>query len=324
MIVSITGGNGFIGKRLARRHLAEGDTVRIFTRKPRAEGELSGSVRYYHGDLTLPGKEMFAFADGADLLYHCAAEINSPDLMYKVHVQGTRNLIEAASGKIGRWVQLSSVGVYGPHSQGTITEETPLNPANIYEKTKADSDKQVIDAACKGKITFSMLRPSNVFGEEMINLSLFQLISAINNGVFFFIGKRGASANYVYVENVVEGLMLCGRLPEADGRIFNLSDHRMLESFVAIISKELGRPVPKLRLPEKPVRWIAKIGNNFSRFPLTESRFNALTNRSVYSNAQIESKLGYKHLFSMEKGLERMVKVWKQCFAANANTPQAL
>lgn len=312
MIVSITGGNGFIGGRLARRHLAEGDTVRILTRKSRPKGDFSSSVRYYQGDLTQPGKEMFDFADGADLLYHCAAEINNPDLMYKVHVQGTRNLIEIASGRIGRWIQLSSVGVYGPHTQGTITEETSLNPENIYEKTKAYSDKEVIDAAYKGNITFSMLRPSNVFGEEMTNLSLYQIISTINNGVFFFIGKRGASANYIYVENVIEGLILCGKLPEAIGRIFNLSDHRTLESFVAIISEELGRPFPRLRLPEKPVQLIAKIGNIFPRFPLTESRVNALINRSVYTNKQIENKLGYKHVYSMEKGLERMVDVWRQ------------
>jgi len=312
MIVAITGGTGFIGKRLVLRHLEKGNTVRVLTRREPNETGLPNNVFLYQEDLTSSVKNLVSFVDGAELLYHCAAEINKPNLMLNVHIQGTRNLIEAASGKIGIWIQLSSVGVYGPHFSGVVTEETPLNPIGIYETTKAESDNLVIEAAARKAITFSMLRPSNVFGPSMTNQSLFQMIGMINKRLFFFIGKPGASANYIHVDNVVEGLVQCGKMDAARGRIYNISDYRTIEEFVTVIADELRKPMPMLRLPETPIRWMAKLCERLPHFPLTESRVNALTNRSVYSIERIQYELGYTHQVPMEDGLRQMVKVWKQ------------
>jgi nucleoside-diphosphate-sugar epimerase len=311
MIVAVTGGTGFIGRRLVNKHLEEGDTVHLLTRREPGCAALPDRVILYREDLTKDAKNLLPFIKGIDLLYHCAAEINNPSLMHNVHIRGTGNLIEAARGKIGRWVQLSSVGVYGPHSRGIVTEETPLNPVGIYEKTKSESDQLVIDAARKGAFTYSILRPSNVFGTTMINPSLFQMITMIDKGLFFFVGKPGASANYIHVDNVVEGLVQCSKMDAAKGRIYNLSDYRTIDEFVAIIADELRKPVPKLRLPEMPVRWVAKLCGRLPHFPLTESRVNALTNRSSYSTERIQNELEYIHQVSMEDGLRQMVKAWK-------------
>ena len=59
----------------------------------------------------------------------------------------------------------------------------------LAEKTKAESDQLVMNAARKGTFTYSILRPSNVFGPTMTNQSLFQMIEMISKGLFFFIGK---------------------------------------------------------------------------------------------------------------------------------------
>jgi nucleoside-diphosphate-sugar epimerase len=136
------------------------------------------------------------------------------------------------------------------------------------------------------------------------------MITMINRGFFFFIGIPGASANYIHVDNVVEGLVRCGRARGNHFSIFNLSDHRTIEDFIAVIARELGRPAPMTRLPEKMVRWLAKIGACLPHFPLTESRINALTCRSVYSTERIERELGYAHPVSMEDGLRDLVQGW--------------
>lgn len=311
MIAAITGGTGFIGKRLVLRHLEKGDTVRVLTRRTANDTGLPDNVFLYQEDLTSSAKKLLSFVEGADLLYHCVAEINNPNLMQNVHVRGTRNLIEAASGKIGRWIQLSSVGVYGPNFNGVVTEDTSLNPVGIYETTKAKSDNLVIEAAARGAITFSMLRPSNVFGEEMTNRSLYQLISVVDKGLFFFIGKPGASANYIYVDNVIEGLIRCAKLPEAKGRIYNLSDWRTMEEFASVISAELEKPTPRLRIPEGLSRFIALFSSALPSIPLTSSRVDALTKRCIYATDRIEKELQYKHLVSMETGLIRLIKAWK-------------
>ena len=311
MIVAITGGTGFIGKKLVLRHLTLGDQVRVLSRRTPGEAGLPGSVVWCRGDLDASGN-LVSFLDGVDVLYHCAGEIRDTARMEAVHVEGTRKLIEIAGGRIGHWVQLSSVGVYGPVAEGTVTEDSELNPVGEYEITKAESDQVVVAAANKGGFSYSILRPSNVFGADMTNQSLFGMIDMIDRGLFFHIGKPGASANYIHVDNVVEGLIRCGTMQPAQGRTYNLSDHCTMEEFVAIIAGALGKDVPRIRLPEAPVRLLARWVGRLPGFPLTETRVDALTNRTIYPSTKIERELGYRHLVTMEKGLLELLAAWKQ------------
>jgi nucleoside-diphosphate-sugar epimerase len=312
MIVSITGGTGFIGRPLVERHLEAGDTVRVLTRRAPSQVSLGKSVEYIHADLVKCEASLLdQFMDRVTVFYNCAGEIRDPRRMPAVHVEGTRRLIRAAEGKLQRWVQLSSVGVYGPQRNGVVTEESPMRPCGVYEKTKTMSDELVLGAAAAGAFTTAVLRPSNVFGPMMTNRSLFQLIGLIDKSLFFFIGKPGASANYIYVDNVVEGLIRCGISPEATGGIFNLSDWRPLESFVATIARLLGKGTPTTRLPETPVRWVARLLGRIPGVPLKESRVDALAGRASYTTNRIECKLGYAHPVTMETGLDRLVSAWR-------------
>lgn len=317
MIVAITGGTGFIGQRLVARHLETGDSVRVLTRHPLTRLHLPNSVKLYQSDLAAGMDKLKAFVDQADILYHCAGEINNPSLMAAVHIQGTRNLLEAASGRIGRWVQLSSVGVYGPQKEGSITEDSPLNPQGPYEVTKKESDRLVLESLANNHINFSILRPSNIYGPGMTKGYLKQLISIIDKGLFFFIGPQGSSANYIHVDNVCHALIQCGQQPQAEGRIYNLSDHRTLETFVQIICQTLGKSVPQLRIPEKPVRWIANCIGFIPGMPLTTSRINALVNRSIYCNNRIETELGYSHIVTMEEGVRNLTQEYLQNLGNN-------
>lgn len=312
MIVAVTGGGtGFIGHKVVQAHHARGDTVRILSRRDHGTSETPETVKWYRGDLSSPAK-LQAFVDGADILYHCAGEIRDEQRMRKVHVEGTKLLIQAASGRIGRWVQLSSVGIYGIRREGVVTEQTGPRPVGMYEVTKAESDNLVGMAATGGAFEAAILRPSNVYGPEMRNQSLFGLISMIRRGWYFYIGPPGASANYIHVANVVDALIRCGCAPNVNGQIFNLSDYRPMEQFIATLAAALGRPAPAARLPELPVRLAAKLFGRIPGFPLTEARVDALTGRAIYSNAKIEQQLGYRHIVSMEEGLRELVGVWQQ------------
>ncbi len=185
-------------------------------------------------------------------------------------------------------------------------------PAGTYEATKLESDRLVMEAEARGALTVSILRPSNVFGPSMTNRSLFALIRMIESGWFFFIGKPGASANYVHVDNVVKALCLCGTKATARGRVYNISDHRTLEEFAGTIANELGVNPPKLRLPEPLARTGVRLFKWFPRFPLTQSRVDALVNRATYPIDRIEQDLQYGHIVSMEDGLRQLTEVWRQ------------
>ena len=307
MNIAITGGTGFIGRHLLARHVALGDRVRHLTRKKPLESIPGAEI--FIGDLSA-SETLRGFVQGADVLYHCAAELRDASAMEKTNVTGTTNLLRAATGEIGRWVQLSSTGIYGAVRHGEVREDAEIRPGNAYERSKAAADALVLAAA--EKLSCVLLRPSNVYGADMPNQSLFQLIRMIDKGLFFFIGPRGATANYVHVENVVDALLACAHatLP-ANGRAYIVSDHRPLEAFAGIIAEHLGKPTPRMRLPELPVRALAAACGWLPGVPLKTSRIDALTNRTVYCTDRIEAELGFSNLLSMEAGLAELVRVWK-------------
>lgn len=304
MKIGITGANGFIGSLLVQKHLELGDEITVLSRKAHTKIRVANVC---FGDLT-DINSLHEFVKNIDILYHCAAEIIDESKMEATNVLGTENLIKAASGKIKHWVQLSSVGVYGPIDNGIISENQPYKPNNKYEKSKLKSDLLVLEATKKQLFTCTIIRPSNVFGVLMKNNSLFALIKTIDQGFYFFVGEKGASANYITDENVIEALYLGATNLNAVNKIYNISDWSSIEEFVGIISKYLKKPVPKYRIPLKPVIILAKITSFIPNNPLTVSRLLALCNTSKYSTSKIKNELHYKNRNTLDDGLRELVK----------------
>jgi len=291
LIAAVTGGGGFIGRRLVARLRGEGHEVRLLKR---ADAELGRD-----------GPDRFApLLGGADLLFHCAGEVRDGSRMHAVHVQGTRDLLDAATGRVGRIVHLSSAGAYGPVRDGVIDETRPLRPVGPYEETKARADEMVAESP----IPSAVLRPSIVFAEDMPNDSLRQLAGAIRRGLFFFVGAPGASANYVHADDVAEALLLLGRLDV--GGAFNLSDWTTIEAFAAALARGIGAREPRRRLPESVARAAAGAGRVLPRFPLTASRIDGLTNRARYSSARLEG-LGFAFARPLEAAVEATAEAWR-------------
>lgn len=288
-------------------HIEAGDVVRVLSRQSPEDARLQG-CHLYPADLTVKDCDLHSFVDNADVLYHCAGDVSDASRMRALHVDGTRRLLEAASGAIGHWVQLSSVGVYGPRRAGTITESEVERPEGPYETTKAAADSAVMRAG----ISYSVLRPSIVFGAKMPNTSLRQMMRLINRGLFFYVGEPGSSANYIHVNNVVHALHLCGNEEASAGRVYNLSDWRTMESFVGTIASDLGRRAPSLRAPENLVRLAARSIGRVPGVPLSQTRVDALTNRSTYDTGRIQRELGFATITTMEDGLRDVVMDWRR------------
>lgn len=300
LVVAVTGGTGFIGRRLVDLHVRRGDAVRVLSRQALSPELYAMGVTGYRGDLA--GQIPADFARHVDVLYHCAAELGDASRCWSVNADGTNRLLRAAEG-VGRWVQLSSVGVYGLKRVGVVSEDSPTLPHNPYERSKAEADRRLIEHARASGFHFAILRPSNVFGPGMPNRSLRQLAEAIRRGLFFLVGPRGASANYIFVENVIAALFLCATHPGAPGRIFNLSDWRTMEDFVAAIAATMRVRTPHLRLPAATMRWLAYGAQYLPGHLLTPGRIDALTSRAKYPTQRIEAELDYQHAITMEEGL---------------------
>jgi nucleoside-diphosphate-sugar epimerase len=304
--IAITGGRGFIGRRLVAKHLALGDHVKVLARSTGDAG-LDRGVEICPGDLISPAPGLLErFASGADVLYHCAAEHRDALRMRAANVDGTRRLLAAAGGNIGRWVQLSSLGVYGPRRSGVVLEDTSPAPAGTYETSKLAADELVIDASKRIGMRSTLLRPGIVFGRDMPNESMRAFLRAIRDGRFAFIGSPGAVLPYVHVEDVVAALQLCGRDDRAIGEIFNLSEDCTVEEFVLEAARLLGAS-QAMRLPEFPVRVATRALSWIPGFPLTMARVDALTRRVSHPPHKLMHALGFRFAAGWRNGLREMV-----------------
>jgi nucleoside-diphosphate-sugar epimerase len=212
---------------------------------------------------------------------------------------------------VARWVQLSSVGVYGRGRRtGIVDESAAFAPEGEYEVTKAESERLVAEAAARGAFGLAILRPSYVFGPGMQDAQLGQLVGAVERGRFAFLGRPGAIANCVYVDDVAGALALCGLAPRAAGA-YNLSDDRPYEAFVGAIAAALGQRRAIPRLPEAPLRALAALLGRVPGFPLTAARIDTLTRRVHYSSARIQNELGFRFGVPVEEGLRRVVEHWQ-------------
>jgi len=302
MNIAITGGSGFIGELLAEKHLESGDQVRILTRH--APTKL-GNSQYFFGDLTDPKVDLSEFVENVDILYHCAGELSNKSLMQSLHVDGTKALVSAARNKVGLWVQLSSIGAYGSCRSGVVTEKYKEKPRGIYETTKTESDSIVQNS----DIPFVIVRPSNVFGVSMKNMSLFQLIRVIQMGHFVYLNNHHALVNYVHVGDVVNALFCCGIRNNSTNKIYIVSQSIEVEKMVKVFCRALEVSHNFRNFPESAVRGITRLLERFPGIPLTTSRIDALTSYCKYDSSKIKKELKFEFSSSLEEYLKLMVNI---------------
>ena len=190
-----------------------------------------------------------------------------------------------------------------------MTEESPLRPVGEYEVTKCRSDELVLEAAERGEIFCTILRPSNVFGPGMPNQSLRGLISIVRRGLFFYAGARGAIATYIHVDDVVEALLMCGECRGGEtARVYNVSHDCLWEDLIDAIASACAVRRPTLRVPEKAVRAVVSLVSRIFRVPLTQSRIDALVCRTSYPVFRISDALGFKPRCDVPRTIEQMIK----------------
>lgn len=300
MFVLLTGAKGFIGSQLLARLCASGHKVRVVTRTS-FESSFSG-VEVVLADLTNPDTNYDSLVSGCEVVFNCAGEIRDKKAMRLLHVDATGRLIAAVNRQASpehpiHFVQLSSVGAYGP-AQGalrTVSETTEENPQGTYEETKTVADSLVMRSGGSEFFSYSILRPSNVFGANMTNNSLRQLGRVVQKGLFFYIGtaRRDAVATYIHVEDVASALMLCGFHPSARGEIFNLSNDCPLSDLINGMADAQHVSRPKWSVSETLLRVMVTVANRFLRLPVTPARIDALVSKTTYPATKIRDTLGF-------------------------------
>lgn len=262
--VLITGGTGFIGSRLALRLAGQGGDVRILAQKNNTVEEKRHQLLIEAGTTIVLGSvtdraETLQATDGVDLVFHLAAaqhEMNVPDEHFRnVNVEGTRNVLEAAmESGVSRVVHGSTIGVYGAPN-GEVDEKSPTTPINIYGTTKLEGEHVALSYA--QEIPTVCVRIPETYGPG--DRRLLKLFRAVRKGTFFIIGTGSNLHHPIYIDDLVEGLMLLGVHETAPGELFLLGGKDVVTTneMVQAVAEAMDRPPPKLRLPMAPFLAIA-------------------------------------------------------------------
>lgn len=312
MNICVTGGSGFVGSKLVENLNSKGYQIKLLTRKSRSDNK----NLFFISDLTNQKLSLSDFLNSANLIFHCAGEINNEPLMRELHVKGTQKLLMEINHEITKtgnslhFVQLSSCGSYGSpinaNQRRVITEDSPCLPTGEYEVTKTLSDELVIEYGKKQPLfSYTILRPTCVIGETMPNNSLRSLVRIIKKGLFFYISTNKSIASYIHVDDVVDALVICGTDPRAKNQIFNISNDCELNQIIESIRKKSPAIKAPICIPELPIRLLASLTKPFQN-TLTQSRIDALVSKTTYPVKKMYDVLGYKPKIAIDKFIVEM------------------
>tara|TARA_R110000851_G_scaffold278575_1_gene431628 strand:- start:2531 stop:3421 length:891 start_codon:yes stop_codon:yes gene_type:complete len=236
--VIVTGGAGFIGSNLVDRLIDMGVQVTIIDNFSTGKVENVNPAAYYWkvNIATVPIKDLAVFMDGADVVFHMAAEpriqvsIENPIESLKVNILGTTNVLEAARiAGVGKVIYSSTCAAYGLQTKLPFTEDMKTDCLNTYSISKVageDMCKMYSGLFDLETITF---RYFNVYGNRQPTSGQYAPVIGIftrqhnNEEPMTIVGDGLQTRDYINVADVVEAnIAAATSTKEFNGEIYNI------------------------------------------------------------------------------------------------------
>ena len=219
---------------------------------------------------------------------------------------------------IKQFIHISSAGVLGPLTDGVVADESfPYNPSNVYEKTKCEAEKEILNFCEKQKIPFTIIRPEFVYGPG--DTHVLGLFKAIRDKRFVILGDGRSFLHPTYIDDLIQGISMCTYNENAYGKVFLITGNKPLnvKELALIIAEECGVRLLKIRIPlifanitATVLELMAKVGN-FEPL-LTSSRVKFFTENRVFSIQKAQNELGYRSKIGFREGVKRTIHWYRQ------------
>ncbi|HET7341225.1 MAG TPA: hopanoid-associated sugar epimerase [Methylomirabilota bacterium] len=301
----VTGGTGFVGANVARELLADGASVRVLARPGGDRRALDGArgVQFAEGDL-LDAASVRRAVEGVRTVYHVAADYRlwtpDPAALYRVNVDGTRTVLQAAAeAGVGRVVHTSSVGALGIPADGTPgTEDTPVSLDDMvgdYKRSKFLAEHVALDFARRG-LPVVVVNPSapvgpwdvkpTPTGQMIVDFMRGRMVATLDTGL-----------NIVHVRDVARGHLLAAERGKPGERYILGHTNFSLAEIFRMLAAITGRRPPRFRIPYA-VAWgsaaaceaLSRVTGRPPAVPLTAVRM--ARKRMYFSAAKAVRELG--------------------------------
>ncbi len=267
MTACVTGASGMIGRRIVHKLLARGYRVRVLTRSKFRDARVQIFNAGFSDEVAVE-----RFISGADMVFHCAAELRDETKMRESNVLATESIVRfIGQYQIKYFCHLSSANVIGNTSQKWVDEETLCSPYDTYGMTKLEAE-EIARSPIPGCSTV-ILRPTTVVDENRVGDLILPIRDSYKSRLKVFF-RGGECAHIVHAEDVAEAAMFFISRLQQTPRIFFVSlDDDPLNTVANVWSlyraksigsnKKVVSPFPHLpvAIPHIRRRMMRRVGN---------------------------------------------------------------
>jgi dihydroflavonol-4-reductase len=305
-MILVTGATGHIGNVLVRKLLDRGEKVRALIWRGEDTTPLKNlPVEQVIGDVLDPASLEPAMC-GVDTVYHLAGIISimpgKNPFVWRVNVEGTRNVLEAARrAHIRRLIYTSSIHAIARAPHGVIMDESlgfdQNNPYGEYDRSKAAASMEVQQAAGNG-LDAVIVCPTGVIGPYDFRGSEMGEVIRCASEARTMLYVEGAY-DFVDVRDVVDGL-IAARERGRCGESYILSGHKLSVRYMLETVREVtGKAFSSIKIPFSLAELAARYTPWYYERTRAKPRFTPYSLEVLQSNANISCKkawaeLGYK------------------------------
>ena len=244
-MILVTGGTGFVGSHLIKRMRAEGLPVRAIVRNPdKARGLTDLGVEVLRGDVS-DQASLDKAAEGVERIVHLVGIIqeSSGATFQTVHVDGTRNLLEAAKkNHVRHFFYQSALG-------------TRPNAKSEYHRTKWAAEELVRASG----ISYTILRPSLIYGPgDQFTIRLAEMIRL--SPLLPVVGSGKSKIQPIFIDDVVTCILTAVRSDCCFNEIYEIGGPQQLtyEEVTIAIADALGIHRPTVHVPLFFMKFMAR------------------------------------------------------------------
>lgn len=308
--IFITGGCGFIGSTLVER-LIEHNTIVVFdnmrrdvlTTMPVAN---HAALRIVRGDVE-DYPALREAMDGAQIVVHCAAiagidtVIKRPVDTMRVNFVGTANVLEAARHVAGieRVLDFSTSEVFGTHAfRADETAVTPIGAVGearwTYAVSKIASEHLAHAYGNQYRLPITVIRPFNIYGPGQMGESAMRtfILRALKDEDLEIHGDGNQIRAWCYIDDLIQGLILCLSHPGAVGESFNIGNARAVITVYGL------------------AQTVIRVLGAKSRIAFSDKHYADVELR-VPQVGKAETNLGFKAKVDLEDGIRETAKWYR-------------
>ncbi|ENM5855480.1 SDR family oxidoreductase [Vibrio mimicus] len=263
--ILVTGASGFVGLRVLTQAHNKGYELVAQSRSQQAY-----AFEQVLLDIT-PETDWQSALVGVDCVVHCAARVHQmqeteADVLKayrEVNTEGTLNLArQAISAGTKRFIFLSSIKVNGEQTQaGAAFQWNDQNiPVDPYGLSKYEAEQQLLALAERTGLDVVIIRPPLVYGEG-VKANFLSMMNWVRKQLPLPLGAVRNQRSLVYLDNLVDLILVCCQHPKAAGAIFLVSDNHdvSLTTLLKTIAQYMHIRPRLLPIPQTWLQWLLSL-----------------------------------------------------------------